>query len=250
MGKHPLRREKGLVMKTMLLILVLVTSGCAHILGHGTDHGGQQRLRVQNEEASVDARGWTTGQEIPTIITHSASATTQVTDANTRADVGRVAVWTDDYVERRGADLPHEMHAAQTTERDRLMAGLAAQQAACAEVFDSPEFHGRQIYCMLLNERVVAVLQGGQGYYMPFGGSWMGGGGYYPVSPSAIRTMTAIGAAHRFQDARRRGVTPYGASNAPGEAVDPEAREAIRAFGQSLRRHYQGAAPAPQGGGQ
>lgn len=245
-------------MKTIgVLVLVFVTSGCAHILGHGTDHGGQQSLRVQNEEASVEARGWTTGQEIPTIITQSASATTQVTDANTRADVNRVAVRTDDYVERRNADLPHEMHAAQASEREPLIRGFAAQQAKCAE-----QFRGREIFCMVLNHQVVAVLNGGQGgYYLPVGGSWMSGGGYYPaptIPPAALRTTAAIEAARRFQDARRRGVTPYDASNVTGEARDPEAWEAIRelsddqrALRGTVRRLYQpGAAPAQQGGGQ
>lgn len=240
--------------KVMVVLVLALGTGCAHILGHGTDHGGQQSLRVQNEEASVDARGWTTGQEIPTIITHSASATTQVTDANTRADVNRVAVRTDDYVERRGADLPHAALAAQTSEREGLTEGLRLQQAACAARFaDGHE----SVTCMVLNQQVVAVLNGGQGgYYLPYGGSWMGGGGNYSVS--AIRTAAAIEAARRFRDARRTGVTPYGASNAPGEAVDSEARGAVRELSDDqralrgvVRRHIQpGAASAQQGGGQ
>ena len=222
-------------MKTIVLLVLALGTGCApYYVAPGRYYGGDQRLRVQNEEAGVEANGWTTGNELPTVTTSSATATATVLDARTRRDVGVVSVRTDDYVGRRGADLPHAMHASRAAERERLTSGLAAQQAACAARFaDGHE----SVTCMVLNQQVVAVLQSGQGFYMPNGGSWMGGGGYYPVS--AIRTAAAIQAARRFQDARRRGVTPYGASGTSGEAVDSEAREAIGALQTTVEEHVQ-----------
>lgn len=223
--------------KMAILTLVLGATGCAF--------GGQQGLRMRNQEAGIESQGWTTGDQLPTVTVASASATATVLDARTRGDVERVAVRTDDYVERRGADLPYAALAAQTSERTRLTEGLRLQQAACASRFaDGHE----SVTCLVLNQQVVAVLNGGQGYYLPGGGSWIGGGGGY-YSSSAIQTVAAIEAARRRRDMRLPAMQP-------GEAVDPEARRAIRLYSRSLRGFYQnqgqnqGSATIQEGEGQ